>query len=66
MPNPNPDPNPDPNERLQTLLHTSANHLGYQRWLDNFILPLLTKIGLRPSVKRRKHEWVITVKFPQR
>jgi hypothetical protein len=50
--------------KLQALLATANARVGYERWLEQFLIPLLKKVGFTVSVKRNMKSWTFTVKFP--
>lgn len=50
--------------RLQAVLETANARLGYERWLEQFLIPLLKKVGFTVSVKRNVKSWTFTVRFP--
>lgn len=51
-------------DKLQALLSDMRAAESYKTWLDNFIIPLLKKIGLRVTVRRNPASYVITVTLP--
>jgi hypothetical protein len=56
-------PDFDPS-KLQALLNTANSRVGYERWLEQFMIPLLKKVGFAVSVKRNVKSWTLTVRFP--
>lgn len=50
--------------KLQALLQTANARVGYERWLEQFLIPLLKKVGFTVSVKRNVKSWTLTVRFP--
>lgn len=51
-------------EKLQALITNAKAMHGYSKWLDDFIIPLLKKVGLKVKVKRGPDSYVITLKVP--
>lgn len=45
-------------------LKTGSPRIGYERWLEQFLIPLLKKVGFTVSVKRNVKSWTFTVRFP--
>lgn len=48
---------------LDNLRNHPQAHVGYQRWLDAFIIPLMQKTGMNIKVKRTPERYTITVKL---
>jgi hypothetical protein len=51
-------------EKLAALLANAKAGFAYAKWLDDFIVPLLKKIGLKVRVKKSPTSYIITVKLP--
>ncbi|HWV46752.1 MAG TPA: hypothetical protein VN039_12175 [Nitrospira sp.] len=51
-------------DKLRTLLADANAAHKYATFLDDFIIPLIKKIGLKVSVKKNLKSYVITVRLP--
>lgn len=51
--------------KLTALANNPQAGPGYRKWLDSFFIPLLTRVGLKVSVRRAEDKYTITVKLPK-
>lgn len=51
-------------DKLKALKSNPAAADGYRTWLDQFVIPLLKKVGLNVKVRRNASSYIITVKLP--